>query len=871
LRLPAFVTLSLFASTLILGQTTAAPSTPVAPAKPAATAPQAEGDARSQLNLRNQTDTSSGESRRNENVNFNPIDNNALREVNLRLGATATVVEHFDPSRNYFSAEYGTRPPADVHVTGAPKPAARAIHGRLFATHRNSIFSARSFFQVGSVRPARENNYGFTISSPLWRDAFLTLDASQQKARGNVNGNVLVPNANERTPLTTDPSIRPLVERYLAAYPAELPNRTDIDDRALNTNSPQRIDTDRAGVALDQKITAKDRLFLRYNATLQNTRAFQFVAGQNPDSNVRAHAARATWSRAFSPSTVADLSLGFDRLGTVLRPEANAVAPILSIFIIQRQGSPAVPVNRAINEYRYAGKVQRTAPRHSVAAGFTALRRQFNGQEANDHLGTFYFGDAFGRDAVSNVRMGTPFRFTMAIGNTARGFRNWETSSFVSDTWRVSSRLTLRVGLRWETFSKPVEVNGLDTMPFACDCNNIAPTAGFAYRLPAGGVLRGAYGIHFGRIFPATYGQMRFNPPGVISLNVDNPNLANPLAGINVGALPAGTRTGITSIASELASPYSHQYNFSWEPALPGSQWLRVQLGYVGSRTHKLLATWTMNRAKPVDGIPLTTATVNQRRPDGRYFGVARVLNGSRAWYDAARASIVIPQRHGWSFDASYWFSKSIDLGSDYSATGAGATTPSQSDWYIHQDTKGLSNFQQPHAFLARASYESPRKRVPRVLQGWRTSAVLLMKTGTPFSVFSGSDAPGFGNVDGESGDRVNILDPSILGRVVANPDTSRALLPRSAFAFMNPGDLRGNIGRNTFRKGGIRNVNAVLDRSWRVGGEYKLRFRAESVNLGNTPQFADPERNLTSKTFGLITNTLNEGRTFQFTLQFDF
>jgi hypothetical protein len=182
-----------------------------------------------------------------------------------------------------------------------------------------------------------------------------------------------------------------------------------------------------------------------------------------------------------------------------------------------------------------------------------------------------------------------------------------------------------------------------------------------------------------------------------------------------------------------------------------------------------------------------------------------------------------------------------------------------------------VSNFHQPHAFLARASYESPRKRVPRLLQGWRTSAVLLMKTGTPFSVFSGSDAPGFGNVDGESGDRVNILDPSILGRVVADPDTSRALLPRSAFAFMSPGDLRGNIGRNTFRKGGIRNVNAVLDRAWRIAGETTLRFRAESVNLGNTPQFADPERNLTSKTFGLITNTLNEGRTFQFTLQFDF
>jgi hypothetical protein len=297
---------------------------------------------------------------------------------------------------------------------------------------------------------------------------------------------------------------------------------------------------------------------------------------------------------------------------------------------------------------------------------------------------------------------------------------------------------------------------------------------------------------------------------------------------------------------------------------------MRFQLGYVGSRTHKLLTLWTTNRARPVEDIAQTTATVNLRRPDGRFFTVWRVSNGSRAWYDAARVSVLLPERQGWSFDASYWFSKALDLGSDYAATGAGFTTPSQSDRLIHEDTKSVSNFHQPHALLARGSYELPRG-LPRLIGGWRASVVLLMKTGTPFSVFSGSDAPGFGNVDGESGDRVNIVDPSILGRTLGDPDTSRSLLPRSAFQFMSPTALRGNIGRNTFRKGGIRNVNAVVSRSWKVAREYAVRFRAESVNLLNTPQFADPERNLTSKTFGLITNTLNEGRTFHFTLQLEF
>jgi hypothetical protein len=135
----------------------------------------------------------------------------------------------------------------------------------------------------------------------------------------------------------------------------------------------------------------------------------------------------------------------------------------------------------------------------------------------------------------------------------------------------------------------------------------------------------------------------------------------------------------------------------------------------------------------------------------------------------------------------------------------------------------------------------------------------------------SGSDSPGFGNVDGNGGDRPNIADPSILGRTTGNPDTSAAMLPRAAFVFMQPADREGNLGRNTFRRGAIRNVNASISRSWAIRQERRLTFRAESINLFNTPQFAEPGLELTSPNFGQITNTLNEGRTFRMTLQFGF
>ena len=148
---------------------------------------------------------------------------------------------------------------------------------------------------------------------------------------------------------------------------------------------------------------------------------------------------------------------------------------------------------------------------------------------------------------------------------------------------------------------------------------------------------------------------------------------------------------------------------------------------------------------------------------------------------------------------------------------------------------------------------------------------MVLLKTGTPFDVLSGSDAPGFGNVDGLQGDRPNVVDASVLGRAIGNPDTSARLLPRSAFAFIQPTDLRGNLGHNVFRKGGIANVNAALARSWRLGTEKTVTLRAESINWLNTPQFAEPGKELTSPNFGLITNTLNDGRTFRFTLRLQF
>lgn len=827
------------------------------------------------LNLLGKTDTTSGESRRNENVQFNLIDNNALKELKIRMGTTATIIDDFRVDQNYFGAEFGDRPSAPLHLAAAK---VSAIHGSAYESHNSSIFSARSFFQVGGVKPAHVNDYGFTFGSQLWRGATLALDGGQQKSRGSVNGNVLVPTKGERIPLTNDPATRAIVERFLAAYPLELPNRTDINERALNTNSSQLINTDNAGGRLDQYWSERNRFAFSYLFTSQRVDAFQLIAGQNPNTTTRAHTARITWNRNWSAATVTDFSAGFERLRSLLTADDHAVGPSVSFGSVLDPLGPGsdIPIDRVQNRFRYAARARQVRGLHTWTAGVELARRQVNGSESSSERGVIYFRNDFGRDAITNFRMGVPSRYSVGIGDVHRGFRNWESQIFAGDNWHARPNLTLNYGLRYEPVTGPTEVNHLTAIPYGCDCNNLSPRFGFAYRLPRSwGLLRAAYGLYYGEIPPVTFQQLRFDPPRYFKIEVQAPpSLVDPLGPV---ALGPQTRTTLFVLPSNLVTPYSHQYNFIWEP-FESVRW-KLQLGYVGSRSHKILMLWTTNRAIPITGIPQTTDTIELRRPDPRYFEVRRVVNGSHAYFDAARVSLVLPEWHGLALNAAYWFSKAIDTGANYTNTAAtddGRQGRSQSESLVLQDLKGPSAFDQSHSFLTRVAYTTPTLLASgawtrRLLGRWNFTAILLAKTGTPFDILTGSDGPGYGNVDGATGDRPNLLDPSILGRTIGDPDSAGRLLPRSAFGFIAPTGSRGNLGRNVFRKAGIRNVNAALSKTWSIGAEKNVTFRAESINFLNTPQFAQPGNELASANFAQITNTLNDGRTFQFLLRFRF
>jgi hypothetical protein len=808
---------------------------------------------------------------RNENVQVNLIDNDALKEANIRLGDNVTIVQSPAVEANYYATEHG-RPLGETVVQRPAGPASN-WHGEIFEGLQNSVFNARKFFQAGPVEPSRQNRYGARFAGPAGPIGSFSGSFAQRKSRGMVNGNVLVPLAAERTPLASDPAVRALVSRFFAAYPDVLPNRLDFDPRALNTNSPQRIDETDASLRLDRQALG-GRLAASHVLGRQTIHAFELVAGQNPDTEIHNHRSRISWTRAFSSSIDGSFGLQFARVKSVLRAEPNAVGPRVRFgYQIEELGPDSqFPIDRAQNTWRWGAVFNRHAPssRHILTWGGDASRLQLNGIETNNSRGLFWFTNNFGRTAIENLRWGTPTTYEVTVGPMGRGFRNWEANAFLADKWNPGPRLQVYYGLRYNLLSAPVEVNRLNEIPYGCDCNNFSPRFSLAWRPAGNWVLRTGYTVSFSQIPGVTYQQVRYNLPGARYIQVQSPDLLDPLHGINV--YDPNVRTSPTFLAPDLVSPYSHQYTFTLERRMGAGYLLRA--GYIGSRSFKLLDGYMLNRAVPVDGIPFTTATVDQRRADSRYYDVKYVVNGGAAWMDAAQVSVEFPYRNGLTWGTAYTFGKALDTGSDYSGTAANNDMikgRAQSQFDDQRDKKGLSTFDSTHSLLVFYTWDLPRPSTAGGLRGWlgsgwQVSGSVLAKSGTPLTLYVGSDAPGFGNVDGGSGDRPNIVDLSILGQTIGNPDTAPLILRRDRFAYIAAGDSRGNLGRNTFRKGGIFNCNAALSKQWRFGAhsERTIHVRAEAFNLTNHPQFDEPQRNLSSPAFGKITNTLNDGRVIQ-------
>ncbi len=872
-----------------------------------------------------------GADERNPNIFVYRIDLNDLRNrLTLLRGADATYLRELRPTENYFGAEFGA--PLFAFEGMRPRSILSSWHGSLSGLHQNSALNARNFFNVGPLLPSRSTNYDLAAEGPLLQEKVsLLINFGQTFTSGWVNGNVHAPFADERAPRSTNAQINSIIGDLLKAFPADLPN---LRGRQLNSNATRDIAGANGLARLDLKVSDKTSAALRYFVNDSNEDPFQVIKGQNPRTELRFQGVYTNLTHTFSPNTVAKFGLHYDRTMARLDVTKQYSDLFQSLGlktvpdIVFRSGNLGVsnsaglgpgkqfPRFRVQNRFQFYSDLTKRAGRHSLTAGWGIARAQVNDLQSDNARGLIVFtsdrfpGDSEPVDDVTNFLRGTPSSFTLTLGNLYRGFRNWEHYFYFGDQIQVAPTFSLSLGVRYELMTAPSEVNHLTDVAFPTAKRDFAPRFGFAWNPGKGKTtFRGAYGISYGSIFPVSYGMARFNPPGVGVLQLNAPNLLDVMNLLrNSSQAPApGARSALYKLSPDLKFPYSHQYSFGIERELPGG--IEFTVAYLGTRSFHLLEQGVYNRPDPdprphcsadiLDRDCNTTKDINLRRPDPRYFDINLIESNSIAYYDAGQVAVSKRLSRGLALRAAYTFSKNIDLEADFTETASGAESrPETVNATCERcprvsDEKGLSAFDTPHALAVSYSYSLPfapknnRWGLP-LLQGWQISGSTVFQSGTPFHVRTGSDAPGFGNVDGNTQDRPNILNPALLGKSVDNPDTAPLLLgadtckaPTPAIPYLHckyfdaniPVGGRGNLGRNTFRKDRTWNTNFALGRTFRLrgGGERSLQFRSEFYNLFNRPQFDKPGNQLSSETVGQITNTVNKGRQVQFSLKLNF
>jgi len=847
------------------------------------TDPGSEVEANFELKRRDRMQPAGGADEKNPNIFISKIDLNAMRDL-LRRKVIDPLYLEFEGIQSLYGAEFGA--PLRQVVIARPRSRAEDFHGSFFWSHENSALNARPFFNVGRLRPARRNELGFSAATALInRSMSVTGSADMVRESGFVNGNVRVPLPSERTPQSGDPLTDRLIAGLLRGYPDETPNMPGVLERQLNTNAWQDFRSVNMSLRTDFRISDRNSLVARYVVSDSAEDPFELVAGENPQTNLRPQSLSLTDVQSLGASTSVSSSLYFDRLRALLLPTEgfrSLLAPIgladvpdidfggdFSDLSALGPGSE-FPRKRYQNRFGAYVGVGKSKVRHELRWGGSILRVQTNDLQSDNTRGKFLFSNNFGRTAIENFLHGTPTKFTYTMGDLYRGFRHTESALYFTDNYRLKPHLSLTLGVRWEVTTAPSEVNNLIQSPYKTDANNWAPQFGFAWRPGRGGfAVRGGYGISFGQIFPATYQVIRFNPPQVQIISVQGPSLANPLKGLDPYA--ARKKSELQLLSPDLVCPYANQFNLLIQKELRHATF---EVGYVGNRTLKLFFPYVSNRAVPVEGVPSTTATIDQRRPDPQYLAVTTTLNSGVLYYDALKLGFRGATERN-AIDLTYVFSKSLTSGYEFYNTlnAESSVALSQNNDDVHRDLKGPSELDARHSLMMTYGYSLPA--VPSIVghlaTGWTVTASVRYRTGNWFNISTSSDGPGFGNVDGESDDRPNILKPAILGSAVDDPDTSNLTFNPAFFDSNIPPGGRGNIGLRVFRKDSLNTTNLSLRKRFRLTEENGLGLRVDFTNLFNHPQFQRPGDVFPSPTFGSIVDTQNKGRVIQARIELEF
>ena len=838
-------------------------------------------------------------------------------------------IREFEMLTSTYDASFGRNPGAQVNVV--LNSGSNDFHGSAFEFHRNAALDARNFFAPASEPKPKyiRNQFGGALGGPIKSDrTFFFADYEGTRSREGITRITNVPTAEERvgnfshslfgvptnpfTGMPFDNGIIPdffqnPVGRAIAGlFP--LPNRNEPFQNFVS--SPVlRDDNDSFDVRVDHKLTDKADLTFRYSFGDRDLfepftgPTLSLVPGFGDTVKRRSQNGMGALTLVLTPNFVNESRVAFNRVASSVTQEASVLnsevgLPTISprerdlglSFITITGFSPLGdegnnPQDSVTNVYQFLNNSSYVHGNHLFKFGADLRFSQQNAFRDVESRGRLQFSPFFQLtgNALGDLLLGFPLLTSVAHVDNPQRIRTESYNFFINDSYRVTPRLTLNAGLRYEYNSPPVDADdratiydvatrslvpvgtkGVPRAGFDADKNNFAPRVGFAWSVNEEMVLRGGYGIYYDQSPLAPAEALYFNSP-FFDNNIffSLPGLPLTLADPFPSFFPFPLPDSALAIQRDLRTGYMQHWNFNVERQL-GSRSV-VEVAYVGSKGTKLLTARDINQPQPSvlpPGLPFVP------RPDPRFDDIDLLESRANSIYHALQARFQQRLTRGFSALASYTWSKSIDDASNF-FTSAGDPNFPQDSFNLAAE-RGLSNFDVRHRFSLSYSYALPFKHsgdgvVAHLVNGWETFGIVSLQSGRPFTAALLSEIDNSGTGRSILGFGFNDR-PNIVGNPELSNPTTAQWFNTAAFAFPPQGTF-GNAGRNILEGPGFQNVNMSLLKNTHLNERVNLQFRAEAFNLFNHPNFNLPDNFLGSPTFGRITSA-RDPRHIQFGLK---
>jgi Carboxypeptidase regulatory-like domain/TonB dependent receptor len=906
--------------------------------------------------------------------NFNGVDSGFVIQPPIDSIAEFQILTHAA------NAEFGHSSGSTTNII--TRSGSNAFHGAAWDFLRNDAMDARSFF-AQSVEPLKRNQFGGTFGGPIKRDkTFFFGYYEGLRNRQGETSSATVPSAAERTgnfaqlcpegftagfcnnpanqlvneisgqpiPNNQLPFINPISQAILPFFP--LPNDPTLGPNGFSTTQTLDQNNDQFGLRVDHYLTSHDVLNFRYVFTQGNTIDPLSTAGANVPGfpvgeNQRAQNFVAQETHTFSPTKTAVARFSFLRNKFLFNESINHTTPASLGFGYQPSldvalGPPFVqvggyasvgdpitgPRNTYENAFDVSGSLTWVHGRHELKFGGGYGHDQINVLFGIASNGFFVFEPAPISDAFASFLFGQPVFFLQGGGDPSRGLRGNNLNAYAQDAYKITSRLTLNAGLRYELPFPYTEIHnrqnlfepGVQSTVFPnaptglvypgdpgvpaglipTEKNAFAPRVGLAWDPTGAGrwLITSSYGIFYDPYYTGQGGPLQTPvsaPPFLQTPQINFPNFADPFNGTNPFNGTFTTPMTLLTLDPKLRLPYAQDWNLNIQKSF-GSDWL-AEIGYVGTKGTKLPRFIEGNPAVFVpgetNGQPNSTEdNVNYRR---LYSGctlanqngpcnfasaglIAGIANSS---YNALEMSLKKRFSHGLTFLASYTLSKTIDDVSSFNITGsasqsvAGENDLAQNPFDLAAE-RGRSMFDARHRFVMSYEWSLPFLRHSQAWYGhvfgnWQANGITTFMSGTPFTVYDSQDVDlqgGAPEISGFSSNR-----PDLVGNPNSGPRTPQEWFNTSAFQRLDPvaqAGQFGNEGRNVVTGPPYQQWDFSVFKNIPIKESKSIQFRAEFFNVFNHANFRLPDNDISSPTFGQITEAL-PGRLVQLALKFLF